>query len=299
MDRIEQLRIFIRVAQSGGFTAASTQLGVPRPTISLAIQQLEARLGARLLHRTTRRVSLTHDGEALLQQAITLVADAEELELQFRPHARAVTGRLRVDMPSRIARRWVAPALPTFLERYPAIEIELGSCDRAVDLVHEGVDCALRVGEIPSSSLVAKPLGNLRLVNCATPAYLSRHGVPILPDDLKHHWAVNYATPGSGRVASWEWLDHGQLHTIQMQGRVVVNNAETYIAACLAGMGLIQIPAFDVQEHLDAGELLEVLPQWLAPPMSVQIVYPHRQHLSRRVQVFATWLADLMAPYLE
>lgn len=299
MDRIDQFRIFIRVAQSGGFTAASAQLGLPRPTISLSIQQLEARLGVRLFHRTTRRVSLTPDGEALLQQAITLVADAEELEQQFRPHALALSGRLRVDMPSRIARRWVLPALPTFLERYPGIDVELGSSDRTIDLVHEGLDCALRVGEVPSSSLVARPLGVLRLINCASPAYLSAHGIPSSPGDLQHHWAVNYAAPGSGRIAAWEWMENGQVHAMQMKWRVLVNNAETYIAACLAGMGLIQIPAFDVDEHLEGGTLREVLPQWLAPPMAVQIVYPHRRHLSRRVQVFAHWLAELMAPYLE
>jgi len=299
MDRIDQLRVFIRVAQSGGFTVAADQLGLPRPTASLAIQQLETRLGTRLFNRTTRRVSLTQDGEALLERAITLVADSEDLEQQFRPQAKALTGRLRVDLPSRIARRQVAPALPDFFACHPGIEVDLGSSDRAIDLVHEGIDCALRVGEMPASSLVARPLGTLRLINCASPAYLARHGVPQTPADLPRHLAVNYASPTSGRVAPWEWMDKGQIQNLAMKAQVSANNAETYIACCLAGTGLIQIPAFDVGEHLEAGELVEVLQDWPAPSMPVQIVYPHRRHLSRRVQAFSGWLAEILVPCLE
>ncbi|MBP7568209.1 MAG: LysR family transcriptional regulator [Burkholderiaceae bacterium] len=287
MDRIDQLRIFIRVAQSGGFTVAADQLRLPRPTVSLAVQQLEARLGVRLFNRTTRRVSVTPDGQALLEGALALVADSEELEQQFRPQAQSLQGRLRVDLPSRIARRHVAPALPDFFARHPGIELELGSSDRAVDLVHEGIDCALRVGGMAASSLVARPLGVLRLVNCASPDYLARHGVPREPRDLPLHLAVQYASPSSGRVAPWEWMADGQLHTVSLPARVTANNAETYIACCLAGMGLIQVPAFDVREHLAAGELVEVMPAWPAPAMPVQIVYPHRRHLPRRVQVIS------------
>ena len=299
MDRIDQLRIFIRVAQSGGFTSAAEQLGLPRPTVSLAIQRLEARLGTRLFSRTTRRVSLTQDGEALLERALALVADSDELEQQFQPDLLALAGRLRVDMPSRIARRQVAPALPTFLQQHPGLEIELSSSDRTIDLVHEGVDCALRVGEVPSSSLVARPLGSFRLINCASPTYLARYGTPHTPEDLDRHQAVNYALPGSGRIDAWEWIEGGQLQTRLMVGQVAVNNAETYIACCLAGAGLIQIPAYDVTEHLVAGELIEVLHDWPAPPMPIHIVYPHRRHLSRRMQVFSQWLAEIIDECLE
>jgi len=294
MDRIDQLRIFIRVAQSGGFTVAADQLGLPRPTVSLAVQQLEARLGARLLNRTTRRVSLTQDGEALLERGMALVADSEELEQLFRPQAQALRGRLRVDLPSRIARRQVAPALPAFFARHPGIELDLGSSDRAIDLVHEGIDCALRVGEMASSSLVARPLGSFRMINCASPAYLALHGAPRQPADLPRHLAVNYASPGSNRAAAWEWVEEARPGTLAMPAQVSVNNAETYIACCLAGLGLIQIPAFDVREHLEAGALVEVLPEWPAPSMPVQIVYPHRRHLSRRLQVFVDWASALL-----
>lgn len=298
MDRIDPLRIFIRVADSGNFTSAADQLALPRPTVSLAIQQLESRLGVRLLNRTTRRVSLTRDGEALLERAAALVADAEELEQHF--HAQVeVVGRLRVDIPSRIARRIVVPALSDFFARYPGIEVELRSGDRAIDLVHEGIDCTLRVGEMSSSSLVVRPLGMLQLINCASPAYLAQHGKPESPADLSRHLAVSYISPGTGRVAPWEWLNNGELNTLQMPARVTVNNAETYIACCLEGMGLIQIPAFDVREHLRSGELVEILQAWLPPPMPVQMVYPHRRYLSRRVQVFSNWISEVLTPCLS
>lgn len=299
MDRIDLLRIFIRVAQSGGFTLAAEQLGMPRPTVSLAVQHLEARLGTRLFNRTTRRVSLTQDGDALLERAIALVADSEELEQQFRPEARALQGRLRVDLPSRIARRLVVPALPDFMERHPGIDLELGSGDRITDIVHEGIDCALRVGELPASSLVARPVGLLRLINCASPAYVTRHGIPKTPADLPQHLAVSYASSGSRRAAPWEWKEQEDIRTLTMPARVTANNAETYIACCLAGLGLIQIPVFDVREHLKMGELVEVLADWPAPSMPMHIVYPHRHHLSRRVQAFSGWLSEVLAPSLD
>lgn len=299
MDLINQLRIFNQVKDSGGFSAAAEQMRLPKPTVSLAIQQLEARLGTRLLNRTTRRVSLTQDGEALAERAAALVADSEELEQLFRPSAQALQGRLRVDVPSRIARRHVAPALSAFFARHPGIELELGSSDRTMDLVHEGIDCALRVGEVLASSLVARPLGTFRIINCASPAYLARHGLPRNPSELAQHRAVNYVSPSSGRPAPWQWTASGQLQAQMVPSQVSANNAETYIACCLSGLGLIQVPAYDVCDHLEAGELVEVLHEWPAPPMPVQIVYPHRKHRSPRVQAFCDWLAEIMSECLE
>ncbi|MFC7287548.1 LysR family transcriptional regulator [Herminiimonas glaciei] len=299
MDRLDQLNIFIRVAHSGGFTAAADQLGLPRPTVSLAIQQLETRLDTRLFHRTTRRVSLTREGEMLLERAINLVADSETLEQQFKLRTRGMAGRLKVDLPSRIARRHVAPALPKFFDRFPDIEIDLGSSDLPIDLVHEGIDFALRVGQIVSDSLVARPLGSFQLINCASPAYLRRYGVPQSPADLSQHQTVHYALPNGGRAVQWEWEEDGQLQTVTMGAQVSANTAETYIACCLAGMGLIQIPAFDVREHLLAGELVEVMTPWRAPSMPVQIVYPHRRGLSPRAQVLSDWMTELLGPHLN
>jgi len=299
MDRIDLLQVFVRVAEAGSFTRAADRLGLPRATISTAVQQLETRLGSRLLHRTTRRVGLTPDGEVMLERARALVADMEDMEQQFLPAHGQVSGRLKVDVPSRIARRLIAPALPGFFERHPAIELELGSSDRAVDLVLEGVDCALRVGPLASSSLVARPLGHFTLINCASPAYLARHGTPRTPVDLPQHMAVNYASPTSGRAAPWEWQRDGETASLRMRSQVAANNAETYIACALAGLGLIQIPAYDVREHLAAGELVEVLTDARAEPLPVQLVYPHRRNLSRRVQAFAGWLETLLSDSLD
>ncbi len=298
MDRLDQLRIFVRIAACGRFALAADQLGLPRATVSVAMQQLEAHLGARLLHRTTRRVSLTQDGEALLERASALLADMEELEQQFRPSGGEVVGRLRVDAPSRIARRILAPALPALLQLHPQLRIELGSSDRMIDLVQEGVDCALRVGELPPSSLVARPLGRFELINCASPDYLARHGLPEHPAELQAHWAVDYVLAGSGRSLPWEWMEGGQLRSAQLPSRIAANNVETYIACALAGLGLIQVPAFDVREHLERGELVALMPDWRPAPMPVHLVYPHRRHLSRRLQAFGAWVAPLLAPAL-
>ena len=299
MDRIDLLQVFVRVAETGSFTRAADRLGLPRASVSTAVQQLETRLGSRLLHRTTRRVGLTPDGEVMLERARALVADMEDMEQQFLPARGQVSGRLKVDVPSRIARRLIAPALPDFFALHPAIELELGSSDRAVDLVLEGIDCALRVGPLANSSLVARPLGHFTLINCASPAYLQRHGTPRTPADLPEHVAVNYASPTSGRAAPWEWLRDGETSTLRMRSQVAANNAETYIACALAGLGLIQIPAYDVREHLAAGELVEVLPDARAEPLPVQLVYPHRRNLSRRMQAFVGWLETVLADALD
>lgn len=299
MDRIDLLQVFVRVAETGSFTRAADRLGLPRASVSTAVQQLETRLGSRLLHRTTRRVGLTPDGEVMLERARALVADMEDMEQQFLPARGQVSGRLKVDVPSRIARRLIAPALPDFFALHPAIELELGSSDRAVDLVLEGIDCALRVGPLANSSLVARPLGHFTLINCASPAYLERHGTPRTPADLPEHVAVNYASPTSGRAAPWEWMRDGETSTLRMRSQVAANNAETYIACALAGLGLIQIPAYDVREHLAAGELVEVLPDARAEPLPVQLVYPHRRNLSRRMQAFVGWLETVLADALD
>ncbi|MBH1964716.1 MAG: LysR family transcriptional regulator [Comamonadaceae bacterium] len=298
MDRIDHLRIFLRIAESGSFAQAADQLGLPRATVSLAMQQLERRLGARLLHRTTRKVSLTLDGEALLERAATLIADMDDLENQFRPNADAITGRLKIDVPSRIARRLIAPRLQDFLDRYPGVDIDLGSTDQTIDLVQEGVDCALRMGTLVSSSLVARRLGVFELINCASPAYLAKYGEPRSPYDLGTHCVVDYLSPANGRAAPWEWLEHGEIRTATPASRVSANNAETYIACALAGLGMIQIPAFDVQDHLLAGELVDIMPTARPGPMSVNFVYPHRRHLSLRLQAFSQWLEGLLAPYM-
>ena len=294
MDRIDLFRIFARVVECSSFTRAADTLGIPRSSVSAGIQELEGRVGARLLHRTTRKVSPTQDGIAFYELCQRLIADVEDAENLFRQTEAQPSGRLRVDVPGRIGRLIVAPALPDFLDRYPQVDIDLGVTDRAVNLVEDRVDCVLRVGPLSDSGLISRPIGRLPLINVASPAYLKAHGTPSTPDDLGDHWAVNYASPSNGRIEDWEWIEHHTLRTMALRGRVTVNSAEAYIACCLAGLGLIQIPGYDVRAHLEDGDLVEVMPDHRAEPMPMTLLYPHRQHLSRRLQVFADWLEALL-----
>lgn len=294
MDRIDLFRIFTRVVEAASFTRAAATLGLPRSSVSAAIAELEGRVGARLLQRTTRKVSPTQDGLAFYERSLRLVEEVEAAEGLFRQSGSTPSGKLRIDVPGRIGRLVIAPALPAFLDAYPEMDIDLGVTDRAVNLIEDSVDCVLRVGPLADSTLIARPLGILPLINVASPAYLARHGIPEGPDDLSHHWAVNYASPSTGRIEPWEWADGDTLHTLTMPARVTVNSAEAYIACCLAGIGLIQIPAYDVRQPLEAGELTEVMPAYRARPLPVTLLYPHRQHLSRRMQVFAAWLENLL-----
>ena len=294
MDRIDLFRVFSRVVECASFTRAADTLGIPRSSVSAAVQELEERVGARLLHRTTRKVTPTQDGVAFYDRCQRVIADVEDTENLFRQTAAQPSGKLRVDVPGRIGRLIIAPALPDFLDRYPQIDIDLGVTDRSVNLVEDSVDCVLRVGPLSDSGLIARSFGELPLINVVSPAYLARHGTPRTSDDLGDHWAVNYASPSSGRVEDWEWIEDGKLRTMPLRGRVTVNSAEAYIACCLSGLGLIQIPAYDVRHHVEAGELVEVMPDHRAQPMPMTLLYPHRQHLSRRLQVFADWLEALL-----
>ncbi|MDT8896449.1 LysR family transcriptional regulator [Halomonas sp. I1] len=300
MDRIDQWRAFIRVAEMESFTRASVALAWPRATVSLAVRRVEETLGVRLLHRTTRKVRLTPDGECFLQRARALVAEAEELERLFRHPSEEASGRLVVDVPSRVARRLVAPALWQLLERHPRLQVVLGATDRHVDPVAEGVDCIVRFGSLPDSDLVARRLGRVALVNCASPDYLKRHGMPRQVEDLATgHLMVGYVAPHSGREESFEVVEEGQVRNVELSSRVVVNNAENYIACCRAGLGLIQVPRFDVDDLLRGGELVEVLPQYRAEGLEVSLLYPHRRHRAVRIDVFMDWFAAIMAPYFE
>lgn len=294
MDRIDELKVFIRLAESQSFTKTADLLHIPRSTVSMALQDLERRVGARLLNRTTRQVSLTQDGGAFYERALRLLADYEETETLFHHTTAKPGGRLRINVPGRLGRLIIAPALPDFFTQYPDIEIDMGVTDRTVDLVQEGIDCVIRVGPLADSSLISRKIGDLALYNCASPSYLARHGTPRSIADLDTHYAVNYASPASGRTEEWEYAQAGKVHTVKLRARVTVNNAEAYIACCLAGLGLIQIPAYDVEAHLDAGELVEVMNDLRAAPMPITLLNPHRQHASRRLQVFVEWVTALL-----
>jgi DNA-binding transcriptional LysR family regulator len=298
MDRVDSLRVFLRVVDCLSFTAAAHQLQLPRSTVSTAIRDLENRLGVRLLTRSTRTVVPTQDGLAFYDRCDRVLSDFEELETLFQEAATPLSGRLSVNVPGRMARLIFAPSLPEFVALYPAIQIELGATDREVDLIQEGIDCVVRVGDLADSSLVARPLGTLPMVNCAAPAYIARHGTPRTLDDLAEHAAVGYASPTTGRIERWEVQGAGGIETVPVRAQVTVNHAEGLIACGLAGLGMIQVPAYDVREHLREGALVELLPDARAAPMPLNIIYPHRRHLSRRLKVFMDWAEAIIRRYV-
>jgi DNA-binding transcriptional LysR family regulator len=298
MDSLAVMRIFLRVAELGSFTRAADQLGLPKGNASAAVQRLEADLGTRLLHRTTRRVEMTQDGSAFFERCREVLGEVDALPGLFREGA-ALQGRLRVDMPVAMARNHILPRLPEFLDAHPQLEMELSCTDRRVDLVREGFDCVLRIGPLGDANLHARPLGSLRMVNCASPGYLKAFGTPRRLTDLSRHRLVHYASSLGGRPAGWEWVEDGRPSSVSIPGVVTVNNTDAYQAACLAGLGLIQAPATGVRHHLESGALVEVMPRHRPASMPVSLVYASRRQLPARVLAFMDWLAQVLAPQLE
>ena len=298
MDRFHAMRAFVRVAELASFTRAAESLGQPKASVSLLVQQLENQLGARLLHRTTRRVSLTQDGQACYERCKDLLTDAEEIEAMFQLEASQLRGRLRVDMNQAVARDLVLPHLAEFLLAHPQLELELSCTDHRVDLIREGFDCVVRVGGQVDPGLIARPLGQMEQINCASPAYLQRFGTPRNLQDLAGHRLVHYVPNLGARTDGWEYIENGEPRSLDMPGALTVNSTDAYSQACLAGLGLIQVPRVGVLPYLADGRLVEVLPEYRAAPMPVFLLYPHRRNLSKRVQVFMDWLAGLVRPYV-
>jgi DNA-binding transcriptional LysR family regulator len=299
VNRLDAMQAFVRVAELASFTRAADSLGLPKASISTAVQQLESLLGARLLHRTTRKVQLTQDGQAFYDRCKDLLADMDELQSMFQQGPAALSGRLRVDMPSGVAKRMIIPRLPEFLSVHPQLQLELSSTDRLVDLVREGFDCVLRVGTLQDSSVVARQLGYFRMINCASPAYLEAFGTPHQLADLANHRIVHYVSTLGAKPDGWEYHDGTAYRTIPVGGAITVNGVEAFEASCLAGLGMIQAPAVGLTQLIEQGLLVDVLPQYRAEAMPVSLLYAHRRNLSRRVQVFMAWMAETLRPSLD
>ncbi|MEC4772521.1 putative multidrug efflux transcriptional regulator CeoR [Burkholderia cenocepacia] len=293
MDRLQAMQVFTRVVDTSSFTKAAETLGLPRASVTTIIQNLEAFLGVRLMHRTTRRLSLTPDGAAYYERCVRILADVEETEASFQANNRKPHGKLRIDMPDSIGRLLVIPSLCEFHTRYPDIDLQLGLSDRPVDLLQEGVDCVIRVGALQDSSLVARRVGLFECVTVASPDYLERHGEPQTIDDLGQHKAVNYFSSRTGRTIDWTFLIDGKEVEMKMEGIVSVNDADAYVTCGIEGFGLIQPPLFMVLPHLREGRLKEVLPGVKPLPMPISVVYPHSRHLSPKVRVFVDWIAEV------
>ncbi|MDO3383975.1 LysR family transcriptional regulator [Gilvimarinus algae] len=293
------MTVFVRVAEQASFTAAADSLGLPKASVSQAVSQLESQVGARLLQRTTRRVSLTPDGQAYYERCRDLLADVDELESMFQQTPATVSGRLRVDMPTGLARNLVVPKLPDFLDNYPGIEFELSCSDRQVDLIREGFDCVLRVGNVHSSGLIARPLGRLSMANCVSPGYIERWGKPEHPAELSNHRLIDYSQTLGSQTGDFEYLD-GQRHsTCQVPVALTVNSIMAYTSACLAGLGIIQAPRAGVLTYLNEGVLVEVLEDFPAEPMPLSMVYPNRRHQAQRLKVFMNWVEEVTEGYVD
>lgn len=299
MDKIHAMQLFLRVAELESFTRAADTLGLPKGSVSRQIQALENQLGTQLLHRTTRRVSLTQDGMVYYERCRDVLANLDEMDGMFQHDPRSISGRLRVDLPVDIASKVVIPRLPGFLQQYPGIELELSSSDRLVDVIREGFDCVLRVGGLKDSGLVARSLGKMMIVNCASPDYLARFGYPSTLEDLSNHALIHYTVNLGTRPTGFEYVDDKQVHQARTGGILTVNSTQAYKDACLAGLGIIQVPRAGVREFLRQGTLIEILPQYRAEPMPVSLIYPHRRNLSRRVHLFMNWLSEVVKSYLE
>jgi DNA-binding transcriptional LysR family regulator len=293
LDRLDAMRLFARIVERRSFTLAAGDLGLPRSTVTETVQQLETRLGIRLLQRTTRHVSPTLDGEAYYRRCLTIIADIEEAEGAFtdvKPR-----GLLRIDVHGTMARHFLLPGLPRFLADYPDLQLHIGEGDRLVDLIREGVDCVVRAGELSDSTMIGRRIGTLIEVTCASPGYLEKFGRPRTPDDLEGHRMIGFVSSRTGSVLPLEFTVKGTLRHVTLSSTVTVTGGETSVALAAQGLGLIQVPLYHVEPHLAAGTLVEVLPDFRPSPTPVSALYPHSRQLSPRVRVFIDWLAKEFA----
>lgn len=294
MDRLLALQTFARVVELGGFTKAADSLHLSKTTVSDLVQSLEARLGVRLFQRTTRRVTVTPDGAAFYERCSRVLADLEEAEASVMQARVAPKGRLRVDMPGAFARLFVIPALPHFLARYPDLRLELGTGLRPVHLLEEGVDCVVRIGEQPDSSLVARRIAMLSFICCASPDYLRQHGVPRTPEDLSIHRCVTFMASRAGRVLDWEFVRDGRKVQLTLDGVLAVNDSDAYVAAGVMSLGIVKVADYVARSYLESGQLTQVLTDWTAEQLPISVMYPQSRHLSAKVRVFVEWVSGLL-----
>jgi DNA-binding transcriptional LysR family regulator len=296
MDQLNAMRAFVRVVEVGTFTRAAELLDLPKPTVTKLIQQLEGHLHAQLLNRTTRRVTVTMDGAAYYERALRVLGEIDELDQSMASSQARPSGRLRIDVSASFATDIILPALPGFHARYPEIQIDMGLSDRPADLIGENLDLAIRAGAIDDQSLIARRIGEMMLITCATPGYLAKHGTPRHPRDLEDgHLAIGYRRAGTSRIMPFTFASAKE--TIEIQGDYVVslNDGTGYVAAGLAGLGVMQVPTFMAMAHIASGRLVPVLTDWCTQPKPLHIIYPPNRHLSNKVRVFVDWLAELFA----
>jgi LysR family transcriptional regulator for bpeEF and oprC len=294
MDHLMALRAFARVVELGGFTKAGDSLQLSKTTVSDLVQSLEKHLGVRLLHRTTRRVTVTPDGAAYYERCAHILADLDEAEASVMQARVAPKGKLRVDMPGALARLFVIPQLPQFLARYPDLRLELGMGLRPVRLLEEGIDCVVRFGTQSDSSLVSRRVGTMSLICCASPAYLREHGTPRRPEELSAHRCINYVSNRTGRVMDWEFARGGQKLELTLDGALAVNDHDAEVVAGLMSFGIVKVANYVARPYLESGRLTQVLTDWTAEQLPISVMYPQSRHLSAKVRIFVDWVSELI-----
>lgn len=295
MDQLLAIRGFARVVEAGNFTRAADSLDMPNTSLSKLVQDLEAHLGVRLLQRTTRRVTVTPEGQVYYDKTLRLLHDLEDIDTSFNVARTKPKGHLRIDVGGSTARDVLIPALPDFMARYPEIRIDLGVSDRSVDMVGDNVDCVIRGGPLDNSSLIARRLGDAGMVTCATPGYLKQYGVPAYPDEIKNgHKLVAYVATQNGRAVPLRFMVDGEKREIKVEHRIGVNESNSHMAAGLAGLGIIQTFAYCAGPALQAGDLVEILKPWRPPAYPFHVVYPHNRHVTHRLRVFIDWLIQAL-----
>ncbi|KQW51395.1 MULTISPECIES: LysR family transcriptional regulator [unclassified Roseateles] len=297
MDRFDALQAFVRVVEAGSFTKAALTLHMSKTTVTQLVQQLEARLRVKLLHRTTRQVTVTTEGATYYERIVRVLSDLAEADSDLSGDAGAPAGRLRVDVPSPFARLVLMPALPDFHRRYPDIQLDMGVSDRVVDVIGDNVDCVLRGGEVTVPSLIARRVGELPLGVYAAPGYLQHAGTPAHPRELAgtHHRIVGFLRSSSGKVAAMPMRRGDEMLTVEGRHVVSADDGNAYLAAGLAGMGVLWLPRYMAEPHAARGELVRLFDDWQIEPMAMHLAYPPTRHVSPRLRAFIGWVDELMA----
>lgn len=293
-NMLELMGIFVHVVDLHSFTKAADTLQMHRPAVSKSIQQLEDDLGVKLLHRTTRSLSVTAEGDEIYQRAKTLLNDVNEMMASVSP-TQPPRGRLRIDAPLALTHAILIPSLGEFQALYPQIEIVLTASDRLTDLVSEGIDCVIRLGELVDSSFISRRVGNVRMTTCAAPSYLDKYGTPVTPDDLEHHKAIHFFSEHSREVMEWKYVMDGEVISRRPGSNMLVNNSDVLLSCGLAGLGMIHALHTALEPHIQSGRLREVLTDYATITKPVSILFPDRRYLPPKVRVFIDWFSDIFA----
>ncbi len=289
MDRLKQIESFVAVSTKGSLTAAALAEGVAPAVIGRRIDALEERLGVKLLVRTTRRITLTHEGSAFLEDCQRLLADLANAEASVTEGGVKASGHLRITAPAGFGRRHVAPLVPAFVAQHPDVSLSLNLSDRVVDIVNEGFDCAVRVGDLPDSSLVSVRLADNRRLCVAAPAYLDRAGVPAVPADLMRHQCLTLSSDAS-QTRGWAFMNDGEVTHLRPSGRLDCSDGQVLHDWCIDGLGLAWRSTWEVESDVAAGRLRVVLEDFAAPPNGIYAVFPQRKHLPLRVRLWIDFI---------